>query len=269
MCLCSYKILMLDKSLLPKCTDIEKIIAEHDKIFIAHHISSPTVLDRNGHIAQHFTDDDEKKYYSILQQYQWQLLLQRRLINEIFLTAIQKNKLSADILLDFLNKHSWFGKNLSKRLPNGETIPHNWLNLIAPALQEYFSQMFYCLLNPITNTPNFILCIDSLTLKIEGLIRDMCQFSGVTTFYQVEDEKKRPVMREKDINRLLREEPIKQLFDEDDLLFFKFLLVEKAGYNLRHDVAHSLMLFQEYHIDLMHLLILALLRIGKYDFVEK
>jgi len=46
------------------------------------------------------------------------------------------------------------------------------------------------------------------------------------------------------------------------LLLFKFLLVEKAGYNLRHKVAHSLILFQEYNIDIMHLLIIALLKLG-------
>ncbi len=84
-----------------------------------------------------------------------------------------------------------------------------------------------------------------------------------------EDSKGRNIEREKDLNALLREERIKELFDEDDLLFFKFLLVEKAGYNLRHKVAHSLMLFQEYNINYMHLLILTLLRLAKYDFVNK
>ncbi len=83
------------------------------------------------------------------------------------------------------------------------------------------------------------------------------------------DNKGRSIVREKDIHALLYEEPIRKLFDEDDLLFLKFLLVEKAGYNLRHKVAHSLMLFQEYSINYMHLLILALLRLGKYDFVKK
>ncbi len=118
-------------------------------------------------------------------------------------------------------------------------------------------------------SPNLVLSIDSLTLKIEGLIRDICQLSGVTTFYMREDSKGRNIEREKDLNALLREERIKELFDEDDLLFFKFLLVEKAGYNLRHKVAHSLMLFQEYNINYMHLLILTLLRLAKYDFVNK
>ena len=128
--------------------------------------------------------------------------------------------------------------------------------------------MRYCFANP-NYSPNLVLSIDSLTLKIEGLIRDICQFSGVTTFYMTKDKKGRSIAREKDIHALLYEEPIKELFDEDDLLFLKFLLVEKAGYNLRHKVAHSLMLFQEYSINHMHLLILALLRLGKYDFVKK
>jgi hypothetical protein len=114
-----------------------------------------------------------------------------------------------------------------------------------------------------------VLAIDSLTLKIEGLLRDMCEFSGIATFYQTKDKKGRNIVREKDLHALLHEDKIKELFDEDDLLFFRFLLVEQAGLNLRHRIAHSLLYFREYSIDLMHLLMLALLRIGKYDFVKE
>jgi hypothetical protein len=149
-----------------------------------------------------------------------------------------------------------------------QKIEYNWLSLIAPSLHEYFLQMQYCFSN--TNySPNLVLSIDSLTLKFEGLIRDICQFSDITTFYTTKDVNGRDITREKDIHALLYEEPIRKLFDENDLLFFRFLLVEKAGYNLRHKVAHSLMSFQEYNINYMHLLILALLRLGKYDFVKK
>ena len=171
-------------------------------------------------------------------------------------------------MIGFLKKHSWFGKTISKTMGNGKQIKYNWLNLLAPALNEYFYQINNHFVNP-SYLPNFVLSIDSLTLKIEGLIRDICQFCGVTTFYLTRDAKNREIAREKDIHALLYEEEIKKLFDEDDLILFKFLLVEQAGYNLRHRVAHSLMLFQEYSIDNMHLLILALLRLGKYDFVEK
>jgi len=262
------KVLMLDKNLLPRYKDMEKIVEEHSKKFVAQHLFPTEILDQSGHPAQHFSDEDEKKYYGILWQYNWELKLNKiHLINEIFFAAIRENKLSADILLRFLNRHSWLGKNISKKLAN-QTIRYNWLNLIAPSLHEYFFQMQYHFANP-NYSPNLVLSIDSLTLKIEGLIRDICQFSGVTTFYMTKDSKGRNIVREKDIHALLYEEPIRELFDEDDLLFLKFLLVEKAGYNLRHKVAHSLMLFQEYSINYMHLLILALLRLGKYDFVKK
>lgn len=262
------KVLMLDKNLLPRYRDMEKIAEEHSKKFIAQHLFPTEILDQSGHPAQHFSDEDEKKYYGILQQYDWELKLNKiYLINEIFFATIRENKLSVDILLRLLNRYSWLGKNISKKLAN-QTIKYNWLNLIAPSLHEYFRQMQYYFASP-NYLPNLILSIDSLTLKIEGLIRDICQFSGITTFYMTKDNKGRSIAREKDIHALLYEEPIKELFDEDDLLFFKFLLVEKAGYNLRHKVAHSLMLFQEYSVNYMHLLILALLRLGKYDFVKK
>jgi len=67
---------------------------------------------------------------------------------------------------------------------------------------------------------------------------------------------------------LLHEDGIKHIIDDDDLLFFKYLLVEKAGVNLRHKIAHSLIKSEEYNISTMNLLILALLRLGKYDFAE-
>lgn len=203
-----------------------------------------------------------------MQQFGWEIQLNKiYLINELFYLAIKENQLSSDILLSFLRKHSWFGKKITKNLPGGKKIDHNWLNLLAPAINEYFIQMHEYFLNPLYH-PNFVLCIDSLTVKMEGLFRDICQLHGVTTFYMTQDTKHRNIVREKDIHALLYEDVIKKLFDEDDLLFFRALLVEKASYNLRHKIAHSLMLYQEYDISLMHLLILSLLRLGRYDFVN-
>jgi len=263
------KLLMLDPNLLPRYKDMEKISEELGNKFPLQHLIPTEVIDQSGHLAQHFSDEDEKKYYGVLQQYDLQLRLNKiYLINEIFSSAIREDKLSADILLRFLNRYSWFGKDIPKKLTDSRIVQYNWLSLIAPALNEYFVQMHYHFLNP-ENYPNLVLSIDSLTLKIEGLFRDICKFAGVTTSYMRTDKKGRNIVREKDIHALLYEERIKELFDEDDLLLFKFLLVEKAGYNLRHKIAHSLMLFQEYSIFYMHLLILALLKIGKYDFVKK
>ena len=62
---------------------------------------------------------------------------------------------------------------------------------------------------------------------------------------------------------------IKELFSVDELFFFKFILVDQAGFNLRHKVAHSLIFLQEYNLSMMNLLLIILLRIAKYDFKEK
>jgi hypothetical protein len=262
------KFLMLDKNLLPKYKDLENIAEEDSKKFVFQYMLQKTIIDQSGNPVQHFSQEDEKKYYSILTHYEYELKINRiYLINEIFFAAIRSNKLSSDIILRFLNRYSWYGKNIQKKIAD-ELIIYNWLSLIAPSIHEYFRQMQYYFANP-NYSPNLVLSIDSLTLKIEGLMRDLCQFADVTTFYITKDSKDRNIVREKDIHALLYDETMKKLFDEDDLLFFKFLLLEKAGYNLRRKIAHSLMLFQEYNINYMHLLILALLRLGKYDFVNK
>jgi hypothetical protein len=117
-------------------------------------------------------------------------------------------------------------------------------------------------------TPNFILAIDSLTLKIEGIIRDFCEFSDITTFSS-KREKSGIIVRERDINALLHDTKLKDILGNDNILLLRFLLVEKRGYNLHHKVAHSLMTYWEYNINLIHLLILILLRLSKYDFLRR
>ena len=261
--------LILDKNLLPTYDEVEKSMQEQVKEFPLLHMLSKVVLDQSVNTAQHFDSEEEKKYFNILSNYKLYLeLANTYLIRAVFCEAILENKLTFDVLIDFIKNHCWYGKNLSKQLPNDQTVTYNWLNLIAPALNEYFRQMNLFFADPTINFPNFVLGLDSLILKIEGLFRELCQLSGIATFHQKKDNSGRNIAQEKDINALLHEDAIKNLFDEDDLLFFKFLLIEKSGYNLRHRIAHSLMSFQEYNCDYMHLVILALLRLGKYDFTR-
>lgn len=261
--------LIWDKNLLPTYQEVKKSVKEQIKTSPTLHLLPKFVLDQSVNAAQHFDSEKEKEYFAILSCYQLQLeLLNIHLIRAVLSEALLEDKLTFDVLIDFIKKHCWYGKNLSKRLPNDQTVMYNWLCLIAPALNEYFCQMNVFFADGTANVPNFVLGLDSLTLKFEGMFRDLCQRSGIVTTYQKEDNSGRNIVQEKDLNALLREDAIKEFFDEDDLLFFKFLLIEKLGYNLRHGIAHSLMLFQEYRADYMHLAILALLRLGKYDFVQ-
>ncbi len=234
------KILMHDKNLLPKHDEVEKLAGEHAKLAVFQHFVPTEIIDQSGNVAQHFTEEDEKKYFEILQEFNFELQFDKlHLINEIFLAGIRAEKLSTDAFMAYLRANSWYGKPIQRQVPNGKTVEYNWLNLLAPSIHEFFLQLNYAIANS-SNEPNLVLAIDSLTLKLEGLFRDLCRFSGVTTFYMTKDSKGRTVSREKDIHALLYEDKVAELFDKDDLLFLKFLLVEKSGFNLRHRVAHSL-----------------------------
>ncbi len=261
--------LMTDKGLLPTFDEVEKQSKETNKNSFLSHLANTSILDRNGNTAQYFNDKEEYEYYEILQSYHFSLELSKsNLIREIIFAGIRKGKLNANTFLSFLQQHSWLGKELEISSNGGKPIPYCWLALIAPALNEYFVNLEFYFRNQ-SNYPSFILCIDSLSLKIEGMLRELCEFKGITTFELKPDKKGRTISQEKDIHKLLYEPELANLIDKDDLLFFKFLLIEKAGYNLRHKVAHSLMTFYEYHINLMNLLIMAVLKFGKYNFVTQ
>lgn len=259
--------LMNDKSLLPTLNQVEKLANETIKQSFLSFLANTSIIDSKGNTSQHFNDKEEYEYFQKLQNYQFSLQLSySNLIREIIFLGIKKEKLNASTFFLFLEQNSWLGKELEMSSNSGRLTPYCWLALIAPALNDYFINLEFYFSNK-KNYPNFILCIDSLSVKIEGMLRDICEFIGITTFELKADKKERTISQEKDIHKLLYEPELAKLIDKDDLFFFKFLLIEKAGYNLRNKVAHSLMTFNDYNLDYMNLLIMAVLKLGKYNFV--
>ena len=252
--------LALHKDLLPTYKYMDEQAVQQSKSHPLLDIFPQIILDQNAHPAQKISTENIK-FYKILQNYKMYLEISKLpFINYLLVESIKQKKFSPQLMLNFLQKYSWLGINQSKSLPDGEIFEYNWLNLLAPALNEYFLQINYHLYSK--NYPNFVLPIDSLTLKIEGILRDYCDNVGIITFFQKSDRNGTNV-REKDLNALLHEPKLADHFNNDDLLLFRFVLVEKAGYNLRHKVAHSLMTYADYDISIIHLLILILLRLSK------
>jgi len=175
------KFLMLDKNILPKYKDVKKCVEKHDEEFVFQQFAAASIIDQHGHTAQHFSVD-EKEHHNILQEYAFHIEFDKiHLIHAVFFEAIRQNKLSTKILIEYFRKNSWFGKTLRRKSPTQETV-YCWLDLIVPSLDNYFSQMNYYFMNP-ANTPQFVLSTDSLVLKIEGLLRSMCECYGISTFY--------------------------------------------------------------------------------------
>ncbi|MDE5538433.1 DUF4209 domain-containing protein [Elizabethkingia meningoseptica] len=262
-------ILMLDDSLLPSYSKIEQQVENEKGKYLFKELFSNSVIDANGNTVQHYDDESEKKYFDILQNYNYHIqLITLPLFHHIFYACVKKQKLSAKSILQYLYDHSWLGVELELSTTGQREKAYNWLSLLAPALNEFFINIEFYLTNS-QSFPNFILCVDSLSTKIEGMVRDICEFKGIIPFEFKVDHQGRTISFQKDIHKLLNEKEIINLISKDDLLLLKYVLIEKAGYNLRHKVAHSLMTFDEYNIGQMFLLVVCVLKLGKYNFVEK
>jgi len=249
------------EELLPRYSDIQKEVSTGDIEPILLDMVSTTIDDR-GYPARHFCELDERLYRTILQEYGWRLRAGMPAIHIILEKVVGSRRLSAETVLDFLRQKSWLGKEMSRQSPTEGVVRYRWTVLLEPSLAGYFNKLADWIQDK-TKVPNLVLEIDSMTLKFEGMLRDLIGLAGVPTFQQTNDKKRNPITEEKDLAKLLYDERAKQLFDEDALFFLKFLLIEKAGYNLRAKIAHSLMLPQDYCLECMHLLILALFKVAK------
>lgn len=226
-----------------------------------------SLYDEFGHTSAHFNDEDEKIHFAIMQSFDFRIRMSSMiLLHEIIFRAVEKNKLSSSAFLNFILKNSWLGNDITVKYKQGEENNFNWLHILAPGINHFFSQIFFLYQNPL-NIPNFVLAIDSLSIKIEGILRDICELRGVTTFFQTDDAKGRSIVKEKDINALLRDDTIKNTLSKDDLMLLQFLLVDKVGWNLRNRVAHTLIRTADgYGLQHMLLLIVVILKLAKNEY---
>lgn len=178
----------------------------------------------------------------------------------IFTKALSRGKLDFYQFMKFLIDHSWLGKTYEDLDSAGEIERHNWLSLIAPSIQEFvnLTQSAMKSGNPQTN---YVLCIDSLSMKIEGILRHFCQLLGGSTTVAGKHGK----LREMYIEELMETPELRTHFDEDDRILFKYLFASGISLDIRTQVAHTFYRYKNYGSDIMHLLLIALLRIGKYN----
>ena len=116
---------------------------------------------------------------------------------------------------------------------------------------------------------DYVTITDSLVLKIETLIRNFCEKIEIATFKTRQKGKDKLVM-EKLLDDLLADIKSSDInhtgFDEEDRIFIKYVLSEKAGLNLRNKVAHGLMDINEYSFSNIILILSIILKISKYSF---
>lgn len=225
-----------------------------------HHLFSTSVFDINSNFKN--LKESEKLDHQIVQNYTIvHNLTCYSLFLKVFVDGILSGKLNYYKVFDFFEKHTWFGLKFHKSISQNEIDENsNWLSVLSPGIQNMFSQFELSILMNTNKVNNFILAIDSLTLKFEGLLRDFIRLTGGFTTIEKKEE-----LQEQLLEGLLENQKIKEYFTEKDIELFKYTFTKK-GKNIRNNVAHSFMEYSNYNLQIVCLVFFCILRLGKYTF---
>lgn len=258
-----------DNSILPKYETVKKQSENIDKKYVFQAFASSTVIDDCGNSPRKYETEIEKKYYSILKQYYFTLITYEASTKVLFEEIVDADKLDLESIEEFMSNHFWYGKEYKTVDPDTKKVvlkSKRWIDLLHPGLQAYLNCLNLIKKGDTKEARNYlILAIDSLTPKIEGLIREFYETIGKPVD-KIKTYKGKQLTERKDLNDLLRESWAEEIFGNDLLILMKYVLVEVGGNNLRNNVAHSIMFKENYHLIYAHWLFLIILRIGSYQF---
>jgi len=184
-------------------------------------------------------------------------------LHYIFMEGIKQGKITFESIISYLKDNSWIGKPLNESNSCGEIRQYNWLHSIAPSLHYFFNELEPAVITEGLYNPSFILSIDSLSLKFEGILRDFAKRIEINTVKTVREE-----TREMFTEDILREgqDKLAKFFNDSELLLFHYIYT-KQGINLRNDIAHCYFKHTyNYNVNQMYLLIVSLLKLGKSEF---
>lgn len=242
-----------NQNLFPTKTNINLSVKNGQDDFLR--LVNRIVVDSNNNYSKVGVESEEDIFF---RNYGWTVKFYLQIIYRIFSDGLKTGKINYNSLVTFLKNETWLGQTLTHTDSAGKTTQYNWLLLIAPSLHYYFMQTEIASLTP--GIPvNYIIAIDSLTLKIEGLLREIAEVCKVSSVKTTRDG----MIREKYVEELLAEPEIEKFLGEDSIVFFKFFFTKK-GANIRNDVAHSFYKHHNYADGLMPILICAILKLSMF-----
>ncbi|MDX2304804.1 MAG: DUF4209 domain-containing protein [Microscillaceae bacterium] len=232
-----------------------------------------SIIDKFGNMVDVFHTDEEKEKFNFWNSYTFNFQIGTQTMQEFFIEAYQAKKLSYASVISYL-EGTWFNEAIVRNY-RGQAVDVKPIDTLKPGLKRLFEELDNFFADN-TYQCDFVTITDSLTLKVEGLLRYFCEKIGIATFKTRQKGSNKLVM-EKLLDDLLadmaHEPPLKPEqktnFDEEDRILIKYVLAEKAGLNLRNVVAHSLMDVFEYSFELVVVLFCIIIKLSKYKFIEK
>lgn len=214
----------------------------------------------NGTVAARASDGEEIRRARRAERYSTLLQLQMGLLSKALRERHAGGGLALDGLLGLLRESAWLAQEKVWPAPDGQVYVGSWMDLLEPALTHGWDLLLRELSGENVKT-GWVLAVDSLAMKLEGLVREWWQLNGHSTLIQRNIDGQW-VDREKDLNVLLAEGKADALLGEDTRYFLEFVLTSQLGLNLRNKVAHTLATPWEYQSGGFVLLLLALLRLA-------
>lgn len=243
-------------NIFPDLKSLNEAVSKREKSFLDFAYAIKYDINKNSTNRKSGASDLSEELF---EEYNWYVqIITRHFLQEVFTHGVHNQKITFKTVIDFLYKYSWIGKNITYKNSGGEPYPHNWLAMIAPAIMEFFFHWTAANYSK-SKFQNYILSIDSLTLKFEGILRDFARVVGADTLVRSKGK-----IREAYIEDLLMDKKILKYFNEDDLLLFRYLFTS-AGKNIRNNVAHAFYKFHHYKPELMFFILMAILRLSKYQ----
>lgn len=224
-----------------------------------------TIIDERGNTIKTYTPE-EGKFWST---YSYYFGFGTMKMVELFKAAVSSGKLTYESTESYLEK-KWLNEPIERNY-NGRVKRVVPLDTIKPGIKRIFEEFRNAEADE-NYIYDFVTIIDSLTLKIEGVLRFFIERLGIPT-YSSRRTKEGNIIMEKlfdDIIADLQSTPERPIgFVEDHRTLTKYVMSEKIGWNLRNEVAHALLQIEDYTPDKMVVLFCLILKLSKYELWDK
>ncbi len=218
-----------------------------------------SIQDKFGNTVAQYITEEERTRFSLLRTYEFHMQIASQTIIQYFIEAFRTDKISANSIISLLNQ-TWMGEDASRQ-SNGKDFKFSYLKIVESGINSFFDELLKWKDDP-DYYPNFVSATDSLVLKVEYFLREFCYFLGIPTFKP--NPRQQGIIMEKTLDNLL--DDLEGKISDNDHFFIKFILTEKAGYNLRNRVAHGLLDNVEYGLEHPLLAIIIILKLSNYQF---
>ena len=231
-----------------------------------------SIVDKFGNTVDVYHTDEEKEKYNFWNTYTFNFQIGTQTMHRFFIEAYNARKLNYTSIITYLES-TWFS-DIIVRNYHGQPVEVKPIDTLKPGIKRIFEELDKFFADN-TYKSDFVTITDSLTLKIEGLLRYFCEKIGIATFKTRQKGSDKLVM-EKLLDDLLadiaHQPPLKPEqktnFDEEDRILIKYVLAEKIGLNLRNAVTDSLMIAFEYSFEHVVILFCIIIKLSKYKFIE-